>query len=57
MSVQLDLLDPDAPSRSIWSDLPAPVRREVVEIFAALLVTAVRASSSTEEDASELRED
>lgn len=59
MPEQLDLLDSDKAGkpRSIWSQLPASTRQEIVELFAALLVAAVRPSPTTEEAASEPRED
>lgn len=56
MPVQLDLLDPKstATQRASWSQLPAPVRRELIELFATLLTKLVR---PTEEDADESRKD
>ncbi len=58
MPAQLDLLDHDTSgTRSIWSRLSAPARQEVVDLFAALLVAAVRPQPSTEEAASESLED
>ena len=59
MPAQLDLLDSDRAvnPRSIWSQLPASARQEIIELFAALLVATVRPSPTTEEAASEPRED
>jgi hypothetical protein len=59
MPVQLDLLDSNGAvnPRSIWSKLPASVRQEIIDVFATLLVAAVRPSPTTEEAASEPRED
>jgi hypothetical protein len=59
MPVQLDLLDRDraADSRAIWPRLPTSARKEIIELFAALVVATVRPSPTTEEAASEPRED
>ncbi len=59
MPVQLDLLDPSRSSdqRPIWAQLPATARKEIVELFAALLVAAVRSSTTTEEATDEPLED
>jgi hypothetical protein len=60
MPVQLDLLDPDRAEKAqlLWSRLPGPVRQELVELFADLLVAIVRAprAPANEEAASEPRE-
>lgn len=59
MPVQLELLDSDRTGkpRSIWSQLPASTRHEIIELFAALLVSTIRPSPTTEEAASEPCED
>lgn len=59
MSVQLDLLEPQksAPRGAVWSRLPASARREVLEIFAALLALTVRSRPVAEEDSDESIED
>ena len=59
MPIQLGLLDQETPRvrGSIWSNLPAPARRELVELFAALLAATVRPSPSIEEATNESLED
>lgn len=58
MPLQLDLLDPDRAEnpQSLWPRLPEPVRQEVIELFADLVVAIVR-PRATEEGASESNED
>ena len=58
MPVQLDLLDSDRgeEAQPLWSRLPGPVRQEVIELLASLLVAIVRPPAN-EEGASESNED
>lgn len=59
MPAQLDLfvLEGARDLRSIWAQLPQAARAEIIELFAALLVASVRASTTPEEAAHEPLED